>query len=190
MSKYFPNHIANYFINKGKYDNYTLNKLVYIAKGFALATFDDSLFEEEVEAWKYGPVISSLYHEFKRFKDQPIDELSINFSESKKEATIPEVSSEDTVILQILQFVNSKYGKKTRQEFENLTHHDGSPWKEYYEIGKMFIKIPNHEIKKHFKALLPIADLDLEDYKFLDDLTSENFDEYFNIPVKNKSVTV
>ena len=67
MSKYFPAHIANYFIENGKYDNFTLNKLVYITKGFALATLDDGLFEEEVEAWKYGPVISSLYHEFKQF---------------------------------------------------------------------------------------------------------------------------
>ena len=92
--------------------------------------------------------------------------------------------------LKILKFVNSKYGKKTRQELEDLTHHDGSPWKEFYEKGKMFIKIPNHEIKKHFKDLLPVANLDPEDYKFLDELTPQNFNERYKIPVENNFATV
>ena len=44
-----------------------IQKLVYIAHGWHLAIYEEPLIVELVEAWKWGPVIPLLYHEFKNF---------------------------------------------------------------------------------------------------------------------------
>ena len=37
-----------------------------------MALFDDPLFEDEIEAWKYGPVICDEYHTYKVYGNNPI----------------------------------------------------------------------------------------------------------------------
>ena len=44
-----------------------LMKLVYIAYGWYLAMHNARLFDDRIEAWKYGPVIPNLYHATKHF---------------------------------------------------------------------------------------------------------------------------
>src|SRR5215467_7486621 len=53
-----------------------LLKLVYFAHGWYLALTGERLIDERVEAWKYGPVVPSIYHEFKRFGNEPITEYA------------------------------------------------------------------------------------------------------------------
>ena len=50
-----------------------LQKLVYFSHGWHLAMLNSALIDENVEAWAFGPVIPSLYHEFKEFGNSPID---------------------------------------------------------------------------------------------------------------------
>ena len=57
-----------------------LQKLVYIAHGWHLGLFDGLLISERVEAWRWGPVIESLYHEFKEFAKQPITRKAQDYS--------------------------------------------------------------------------------------------------------------
>ena len=64
--------IANYFIQKSldeKTDDLSpmkLQKLVYFAHAWYLIYQDGGkLINEAIEAWSYGPVINSVYHEFK-----------------------------------------------------------------------------------------------------------------------------
>ena len=70
---------ANYFI--GKYGRFKisplkLQKLVYISHGWHLAIFDRELVDDEyAEAWQYGPVFPSLYHEFTEFGANPMANL-------------------------------------------------------------------------------------------------------------------
>ena len=55
-------------------------KRVYIAHGFSLAINKESLLDkrfDKVEAWKYGPVIPSVYHSFKQYKADPITEKAV-----------------------------------------------------------------------------------------------------------------
>ena len=68
--------VANYLIDLAKKENKNLTQLglmkrVYIAHGFSLAINKESLLDnrfDKVEAWKYGPVIPSVYHSFKQYK--------------------------------------------------------------------------------------------------------------------------
>ena len=77
---YTPITIATYFLQKEK-DNRTITpmkiiKLVYIAQGWYLALKNgNSLISENAEAWKYGPVIPSLYDRFRTWGSSVISEI-------------------------------------------------------------------------------------------------------------------
>jgi len=61
-----------------------LLKLTYIAHGYYLGFFEKPLIENEVQAWKYGPVIPELYHVIKRFGNGRVDADIIDlYSENK-----------------------------------------------------------------------------------------------------------
>lgn len=42
-----------------------LQKLLYYVQGWSLAINDRPMFDEEIQAWKYGPVIREIYDLFK-----------------------------------------------------------------------------------------------------------------------------
>src|SRR5437870_4490658 len=82
--------VANYFLELAKKEGKTLNpmqlqKLVYFAHGWYLVLFGQPLVQEDIQAWSYGPVIPSLYGEFKKFGNGPIDEAA---TESRFEGMI------------------------------------------------------------------------------------------------------
>ena len=72
--------VANEFLRLARRDEQTITplkmqKLVYFAHGWHLALFGTPLIEEPVQAWQFGPVISSLYQEFKKFGSRAIRRL-------------------------------------------------------------------------------------------------------------------
>ena len=79
--------IANYFIDRAKECDaqavppltpMKVQKLVYYANGWHLAIKDEPLINEPIEAWRFGPVIHSLYREFKGFGEQPVSRHARN----------------------------------------------------------------------------------------------------------------
>ena len=44
-----------------------LVKLVFLAHGWRLGCKGDPLIREQVEAWKYGPIVRSVYDAFKEY---------------------------------------------------------------------------------------------------------------------------
>ncbi len=89
-TSYSAKDIANYFLwkahqeNQELLSNMKLQKLMYYSQGLNLALNHTPLFKEEIEAWTYGPVVSSLYHEYKCYEasgipaDPNFDPLSID----------------------------------------------------------------------------------------------------------------
>ena len=53
--------------------NLDLNKLVYLCHGWTLGVHGKPLIADRVEAWRYGPVIPAIYHEYKLFGSDNID---------------------------------------------------------------------------------------------------------------------
>ena len=77
--------IANPFIRKSLKEKkpitqIKLQKLIYFAHGFYLAIREKPLVKEKIEAWQFGPVITSVYHKFKDWGSNPIDEVVIQNS--------------------------------------------------------------------------------------------------------------
>ena len=140
---YQPLTIANYFIQKSHKtgDPVTamkLIKLVYIAHGWYLALNKESLINEAIQAWKYGPVIDSLYRKLKRYYQHDI--LSIDFP------TDEEINKEDKKFLDKIWEV---YGEYNGLQLSTTTHQPGTPWDKTYKKGTKF-QIPNDRIQQYY----------------------------------------
>ena len=146
--------IANYFIEKSldsgvELTPMKLNKLVYIAHGWYLGLSDRPLIGEAAQAWKYGPVIPSIYHRFKAYGGAQITSLE----PANDLVTIPEVRDEE--LKAFLQRIWDVYGNLSGLQLSSLTHQEGTPWSVVRE--KFNSKddggaiIPNDLIKQHYK---------------------------------------
>ena len=47
--------------NQELMSNLKLQKMLYYEQGFHLAAFDTPLFDENIEAWMFGPVVPEVY---------------------------------------------------------------------------------------------------------------------------------
>jgi uncharacterized phage-associated protein len=64
--------IANYFLSKAKDEkmmikNFHLQALVYLSQGISLAAYNIRLFNDDIYAWDFGPVIKELYEKTQNF---------------------------------------------------------------------------------------------------------------------------
>jgi uncharacterized phage-associated protein len=130
--------------NKLKITPLQLMKLVYIAHGWHLAIRDSGLFNERIEAWKYGPVIPDLYYATRKYGRSAIPfELILDED--------PELPGE---IRRFLEDVVNKYGNLSGIALSSLTHQTGTPWDKVYIDGELGIEIPEYLIAEHYKEML------------------------------------
>jgi len=120
-------------------------KLVYIAHGFSLALLNKPLITEPVEAWRYGPVVKSVYKAAKRYGRGPItDDLpSIG--------TRGELSPESRIFI---GSVAKKWGHLPGVALSNWTHLPDSPWYKTYDEHEPNKEIPDELIRTHFKGVV------------------------------------
>lgn len=138
-------YVLNYAIDKGKpINNLVLQKIMYYIQAGFLIEKGIPLFSDNIVAWRFGPVIPSVYDEYKIHTNDPIFEKitsikshefdieTLRFNSIQKEY-IPEEIFEDTEIELINKIVDSnlKYDAfeislKTRAE---------TPWKTAFESG-------------------------------------------------------
>ena len=138
---------SNYEIYEG-ITHLKLQKLLYFSQGVSLAEFDRPLFNDSIEAWSYGPVIKSVYEEFKKYGRNFIE---LTMSENEAKDILYKVSS-GYMAKDILDFVYENYAGYTAWKLVEITHQKGSPWyvtwmKNKGEIGT----IDNSIIKEYFK---------------------------------------
>ena len=118
-------------------------KLVYFSHAWMMAIFDRELIREPVEAWKYGPVIPSVYHALKHHGWRPITE-PINVSR-------PSLGQDE---LQIIDEVWRVYGKYSGIYLSALTHAPDTPWTKHWSPGSTNAPISNEEIKEYYASQL------------------------------------
>ena len=148
-----PLAVANYFIKKNEVNGIHLMKLIklcYFAHGFTLANLETILINEYAEAWKYGPVFPTIFHEFKTAR--PIREMAKRYNPDTQslEFWSSNFKQEER---EIMSQVNEKYGKYSGEQLSSITHELGSPWDIAWKKGKEIrgFSINNEEIKKHFE---------------------------------------
>lgn len=129
--------------------NMKLQKLLYLAQGIHLAIKNDTpLFSDPVEAWKYGPVIPSVYHKFKIYFSADIP------------ATHPftgDGAALDEDQKKIIARVVELYGGLSAISLSNFTHLQESPWFSVYNANSFSTEIPTSSISAYFKSWIEKA---------------------------------
>jgi uncharacterized phage-associated protein len=136
--------IARYFISKSADNplendltNMKLQKLCSYAQGHYLALHERPLFTNDIEAWTHGPVIREIYHEYKKYKTNPIPPAPIK---------------EDLYQADIKKFLDDiymQYGKYAAWTLSSMTHQDS-----YWCNTPRDAVIPHHLMLSHFKELI------------------------------------
>src|SRR6267143_2519586 len=154
---YSAKSVANYFLelasSKGQgLSPMKLQKLVYFAHGWHLALFHKPLIDERVQAWRYGPVIPSVYHEFKRFGAQSITGTATDLD--KNGLYLPLIPEEDKQTRAFLNRIWDVYAKFSGVQLSNMTHAPGSPWAIAWDEGGGMpeVAINDEMIRDHFVA--------------------------------------
>ena len=148
--KYLPSHLANYFLWRADEDNIVdmtpmkLIKLVYFSYAWNLVVFNEKLFDEKIEAWRYGPVVPSIYHEFKSFGNSQIKKYAISSKIDTGEISYPIVDKKDSAILGVLLAIWNVYKASSGATLSSITHEESSPWRSAYDQGENTILDDQH----------------------------------------------
>lgn len=123
-----------------------LIKLVYIAHGMTLGLLGRALLDEQVEAWKYGPVVRSVYDAVSQYGSSPIDTVVRREHYSAYESFL----APDEI--QIIDYVSDTYGGLSAFELSDATHAEGTPWYSTMQrVGGYYPCISDDEIEIFYK---------------------------------------
>lgn len=162
---YPPKAVANEFLQLAKavrmpISPMKLQKLVYFAHGWLIGLKDRDLIDEPVEAWKFGPVIRSLYREFADCGNRPISQLSSDVVIRERgvvDCVTPSLDDQPTeakMARSLTQRIWDVYGQFTAIQLSNLTHQEGTPWHRVYTENAGVlpdrIKIPREYLHDYF----------------------------------------
>jgi uncharacterized phage-associated protein len=176
LNTYTPGAVVNFFLDLSKKSEtpitpMQLQKLLYFAQGWYLAKFNKSdkivpLINEPFQAWDYGPVSSSVYHEFKRFGSHAIDEvvsmteLEISKNSLNVDIVVNNIPQSDETTIKHLENIWNRYSQYSARELSDMTHTKDpeNPWILTREVGaKEGIargkEISNLNIRTYFSKL-------------------------------------
>ncbi|MGG8496224.1 Panacea domain-containing protein [Tenacibaculum sp. TC6] len=157
--------VANEFLKVSKNSNYELTnmklvKLMYIAQGLSLSLLERPLFDNDhIEAWKFGPVIPSVYHEFKHFKSEPITSNSVMLDSEWKFLSEPSLTDEEDKKVVLLTW--QLYKDVSAKDLVDLTHMPGTPWSLTYSPDQNRV-INNELIKRYYDKFVVNLDKQLK----------------------------
>ena len=139
--------VANAFLKiaeeEGKeLTNMQLQKLVYIAHGYALALLDRPLYWDTTRAWQWGPVIPNLYDPLRKYGRRIVTEP----------LETDDKLDDDGEEMNIIKGVWKEYGYLSGGKLSAITHRDNTPWSQTWEKEK-FGCIPNDVIGCYYRAL-------------------------------------
>lgn len=121
-----------------RFTNLQLQKLTYVCHGWSLGIYKRPLIIEDVYAWQYGPVVPSVYFQFKHFGSQAIDSTNPVDLDCESE--------------QIISDIVSVLGDYSGPQLVELTHREGSPWYRVWD-GSNNRLIPDAIIEQHYSAI-------------------------------------
>lgn len=134
--------VAKYVINHEhgagrQITNLRLQKLLYFVQAKVLVETGEPCFEDEMEAWDYGPVVPVVYNEYCRYKSQAIDSVSNS-------------SVNDDGVAKNIDEVLDYFGDTATFELVQITHAQ-TPWIEARQRGNRAV-ISKEAIRQFFEA--------------------------------------
>lgn len=135
-----PTVLCNNILYRGSMDGIEitpmkLQKLLYFVCRDYAKEFGSSPISEQFEVWQYGPVLPSVYSEFKSFRANPITEYAKDANGNAY--MVSENGTPD--LARIIDNVWTKYRRKTGVELSRITHKAESGWYRAYSGRRYYI---------------------------------------------------
>ncbi len=147
--------VAKYILSKIQCTQLKLQKLVYLCFADYLCDTGKELFTDSIYAFKYGPVVDTVYEKYKKYGYKPIEEEKENI-----DTTILEMPAKSRILFaedgteKIISIDRTlkKYGQLTAGQLVELTHKKNAPWTMTTK-GKwiFYSKIKPETIKQYHK---------------------------------------
>jgi len=126
-----------------------LQKLIYFTyKKYLQDSGGTPLFAERFEAWRYGPVVPSVYNEFSHYSDKPIKRHHLG--RDGKPWSVDESSS--LFFKAAFDFVWERYKKLTGIELSTLTHMPDTAWEKAVNVKKPHLDDSDIQTEEWFKG--------------------------------------
>lgn len=141
--------VSNCFINLAQQEKNSLTKLqmqklLYYAQGFNLALYDKPIFDDDIQAWSYGPVVLKIHFAYKKFNSEPLTILDGLESNCLSPGTI-----------KLIRSVLHQYGSYDGWDLVHMTHNE-APWANAYQPGINAI-IPLDSLKDYFRGRIGVV---------------------------------
>ncbi|MBQ9211365.1 MAG: SocA family protein [Clostridia bacterium] len=117
--------------------NLRLQKMLYFAQGWMLKRTGKPLFDENIEAWQYGPVVPECYEWYKGCGSNPL------------KAEMPARDKFSPEEYALLLDVWAELSKYSTSQLVSMTHEKGTPWYEVWNYTKQR-EIDREAIKSFF----------------------------------------
>ncbi len=116
--------VKEYHEKKNPVTNLKLQKLLYYAWVEYFRATGERLFNNRIEAWKFGPVVPDVYYHYYTYAAIPI-----------RERTEPHEQLDRKAKDVLNKLIDDNVSRSARELVEK-THMAGTPWKLTYESGK------------------------------------------------------
>lgn len=125
--------VANFLLTCAKEEGKTithlkLQKLIYFCFAWYAGNYEKPLFDEDIEAWQFGPVIRQVYLEFVDCGSGPITQFAtdLDVANGKARLITPEVQGDD--LKKDLKQVWDRYKDKSAAWLVDASHTAKEPW--------------------------------------------------------------
>ena len=134
--------VANSVLNVASKDNQLispmkLQKLIYFIYKRYLKKNSRPLFDEYFEVWQFGPVLPSVYREFKAYGASSITDYAYEVFDNYKRVYVINKKAKD--FYDALKFVWQKYRHYNGTELSVLTHGKDTAWAKTLENNQLYI---------------------------------------------------
>ena len=147
--------IANAFLRIAKEEgkgisNMKIQKLLYFAQGHSMSLLGKELISDNCQAWDYGPVFPSVYHQFKHHGASDVKSEIVAEDDPHRFEPKLDVTSQ-----KLLRAVWNKYGKLGALRLSELSHVTKGPWSKTRRrnAGDYRAVIDKSLIEEYFKSL-------------------------------------
>jgi len=119
-------------------DHMQLQKMLYLLYArYAFKSGGDPLFANNFECWPFGPVLSDVYQEFKKYEKRPITDFAYDCNH--RAAVIN--TSEVPLFEECFDEVWSRFSVKSGVALSRLTHNEGTAWSKANEKGNILLEL-------------------------------------------------
>ncbi|NBH61554.1 DUF4065 domain-containing protein [Anaerotruncus sp. 80] len=131
--------VAKYILTKLSCTHLKLEKMVYLCYAEHLCRTKEKLFDDDICAFKYGPIVKSVYDKYKG-KDASVilaDKVEIPKDEEMELSIRSRIlfAGNGMEKMKSIDETIEKYGQESATSLVNLTHKPDGPWELSYKGG-------------------------------------------------------